>query len=139
MLHPCSPYWPTGLVRPLANVATLLLYAMGEGAVAVAGPHPDLVGRALPVAILMPHERGVTPDVVLRVGEPPSRRGAAMVMVLAHGTTECMLLEGHTLQPLGEGPLLAFLVGRSPEGLLRAVAALFPADGLGAEEPGMPI
>ena len=43
------------------------------------------------------------------------------------GITERALLEGHTLQTLGEGPLLAFPGGRAPEGLLRALEALFLA------------
>ena len=87
----------------------------------VAGPRPDLVGRVLPVAVLTPHDKGVTLDVVLRVWGPPSRRGATLEMVLVPGTTRRVLLEGHTLQPMGEGPHLAF-----PEG--RALAALFLVD-----------
>ena len=65
----------------------------------------------------------------MRVGEPPSRRGTTPEMVLALGTTRRTLLKGRTLQPLREGPLLAFLGGRAPEGLSQVLAALFPADG----------
>ena len=64
LLHQGGPYWPTGLAWPLANAATLLRYAMGEGAIAVVGPHPDLVGRVLPAADLPRHDKGVNPDVV---------------------------------------------------------------------------
>ena len=45
------------------------------------------------------------------------------------GTTERALLEGYTLQPLGEGPLLAFPAGCAPKGLVWGLAALFSADG----------
>ena len=88
--------WPLRLVM-LATVATILRYAMGDGVVMVAGPHPDMVGKALPVAILTPHDWGVTPDIVLRMGEPPSQRGVALEMVLVLGTTERTLLDGFTL------------------------------------------
>ena len=64
--------WPVGLSRPLADAGTLLCYAMGESACAVAGPRPELVGRAVPVSVLDPAERGACPDVVLSVGIPPS-------------------------------------------------------------------
>ena len=37
--------WPVGLSRPLADTGTLLRYAMGESACAVAGPRPELVLR----------------------------------------------------------------------------------------------
>ena len=43
--------WPVGLSRPLADAGTLLRYAMGESACSVAGPHPELVGRAVPVSV----------------------------------------------------------------------------------------
>ena len=64
--------WPVGLSRPLADAGTLLRYAMGESACSVAGPRPELVGCAVPVSVLDPAERGACPDVVLRVGAPPS-------------------------------------------------------------------
>ena len=60
--------WPVGLSRPLPDAGTLLRYAMGESACAVAGPRPELLGRAVPVAVLDPVERGACPDVVLKVG-----------------------------------------------------------------------
>ena len=52
--------------------------------------------------------------------------------------TSLPLLEGHTFQPMGEGPLLTFLTfpkGRALEGLPRALAALFPADEPAACKP----
>ena len=60
------------LSRPLADAGTPLRYAIGESACAVAGPHPELVGRAVPTAVLDPAERKACPDVVLRVVAPPS-------------------------------------------------------------------
>ena len=123
-------YWPTGLARPLATAATLLRYAMGEGAVAAAGPRPDLVGRVLPVSVLTPHDRGVSPDVVLRVGEPSTQRMAALEVVLVPGATERVLLEGYTLQPMGEGPLLAFPARWAP-----ALEALFTGGNQAVDEP----
>ena len=79
----------------------------------------------------------------MRVGELPPRHMAALEVVPIPGATEGALLEGHTLQPMGEGPLLAFPAGRAPEGLLRALEALFPvgdrAVGGPQEEPdGLP-
>ena len=101
----------------------------------MAGPHPDLVGRVLLVAVLTPYDKGATPDIVLRVTEPSSRHGVALEVVLVLGTTERAPLEGHTLQPICEGPLLAFLAGRAPQGLLRALEALFPMGDRAADEP----
>ena len=63
----------------------------------MAGPHPDLVGRVLPVAVLTPHDKVVTPDIVSHVGGLPSRYGAAHEVVLVPRTTERALLKGHTL------------------------------------------
>ena len=37
---------------------------MGEGVVAVASPRPNFVGRALLVAVLVPHDKGMMPDIV---------------------------------------------------------------------------
>ena len=51
------------------------------------------------------------------------------------GTIERALLKGHTLQPMGGGPPPAFPEGHAPEGLIRALAALFLADELLAGEP----
>ena len=133
LLHPGGPYWPTGLARLLANAANLVWSAMGEGIIAVAGPRPDVVGRALPAAVLTPHDWGV-PNVILRMGKLPLRQGAALEMILVPGTTRRMLLKGHTLQPLSGSQLLP-LPGRAPEGLLWALATLFQADGPGVVEP----
>ena len=69
----------------------------GEGCRRGSNPHPDLLGRVLPVAVLTPHDNGVTPHVVLRVGVPPLQYGAVPEMVLARGTTESALLEAHSL------------------------------------------
>ena len=65
-----------GLVRPQADAGTLLRYALGESTCSVAGPRLDLVGRALPVSVLDPAERGPCPDVVLSVDASPSLQGA---------------------------------------------------------------
>ena len=75
----------------------LLRYAMREGMLAVSGLRPDRVGRVLLATILAPHEKGATPDIVLRVGEPPLRHGTALELTLVPRTTECAMLEGHTL------------------------------------------
>ena len=72
-----------GLSRPLLDTGTLLRYAMGESACAVAGPRPALVGRAVPVSMLEPAACAVCPDVVLSVGAPPSLQGATPEVVLA--------------------------------------------------------
>ena len=57
LLHQAGPYRPSGLAPPLAAAATLLRYAMGEGADIVAGPCPDLVGRVLPVFVFTSDEK----------------------------------------------------------------------------------
>ena len=93
-----------GLAWPLANAATLLQYAMGEGA--VASPRPDWVGMVLPSAVLAPHNKVVSPGIIPHVGEPHAQHREVLEVVLVPGTTKQALLEGHTLQPLGEGPLL---------------------------------
>ena len=85
------------MARALANAVTLLQHAMGEGALAVAVQHLGVVGRVLPVVVLTPHDKGVSPDAVLRVGELPARHRAVLEVVLVPGTTERALLEGHTL------------------------------------------
>ena len=48
--------WPVGLSCPLVDAGTLLRYAMGESTCTVAGPRPELVGRAVPVVVLDPAE-----------------------------------------------------------------------------------
>ena len=102
----------------------------------MAGPRPDMVGKGPPVVVLTPHDKGVTPNIVW---ENHRQQGTALEMVLVPGTTERALLDGHPLQPLGESPLLAFPTGHVQEGLLWALAALFPVEGPVAGEPaGMP-
>ena len=81
--------WPVGLSRPLADTGTLLRYAMGKSACAIAGLRPELVGRAVPVLVLDPAERGACPDVVLRVGPPPSLQGTALEVVLPPPPGRC--------------------------------------------------
>ena len=98
-----------GLFRPLVDKSTLLRYAMGESACAVARRRPELVGRAVPVAVLNTAECGACPDVVLRAEAPPS-----LEVVLAPPTTSRGLFPGFTIQPLGDGPLLAFPAGAAP-------------------------
>ena len=127
--------WPVGLSRPLADVGTLLRYAMGESACAVAGPRPELVGRAVPVSVLDPAERRACPHVILSGGTPPSLRGTTPEVVLAPPATSRALFPGFTLQPLGDGPLLAFPAGAAPPGLLAALQAFFPME---AVAPGGP-
>ena len=120
--------WPLGLPRPLADAGTLLRYAMGESACSVAGPRPELEGRAVPVSVLNPADRGACPDVVLTGGALPSLRGAVPEVVLAPPTSSRALFPGSTIQPLGEGPLLAFPAGAAPPGLLEALGAFFPVE-----------
>ena len=117
-----------GLSRPLANADTLQRYAMGESACSVAGPRPELVGRAVPVSVLDPAEHGACPDVVLSVGAPPSLRGTVPEVVLAPPATSRALFPGFTLQPFGDGPLLALPAGAAPPGLLAALRAFFPVE-----------
>ena len=68
----------------------------------MAGLHLNPRGRVLPVAVLTQHDRAVTPDIVLRMGQPPWQRGTALQMVLVWGTTKRALLEGQTLKLKGE-------------------------------------
>ena len=68
------------------------------------------------MAVLTPQDKGVTPGIILRLGEPPSWHGAALEVVLVPGTSERVLLEAQTLQPMGEGPLLATLEALFPMG-----------------------
>ena len=117
-----------GLSRPLADAGTLLRYAMGESACLVAGPRPGLVGRAVPVSVLDQAECGACPNVVLSVGAPPSLQGTIPGVVLAPPATGRALFPGFTLQPLGDGPLLAFPAGAAPPGLLAALRAFFPVE-----------
>ena len=120
--------WLVGLSRPLADAGTLLRYTMGESACAVAGLRPELVGQAVPVAVLDRAERRACPDVVLRVGTPLSPLGTAPEVVLAPPATSRELFPGFTIQPLGDGALLAFPAGAAPPGLLAALKALFPVE-----------
>ena len=120
--------WPAGLSRPVADTGTLLRYAMGESACAVAGPRPELVGHAIPVSVLDPAERGACPDVVLSVGTPPSLQGATPEVVLAPLATSRALFPGFTLQPFRDGLLLAFPAGAVPPSLLAALHAFFPVE-----------
>ena len=112
----------------LADAGTLLRHAMGESACSVAGLRPELVGRAVPVSVLDPADRGACPDVVLTVGALPSLRGAVPEVVLAPPATSRALFPGSTIQPLGEGPLLAFPAVAAPPGLLEALGAFFPVE-----------
>ena len=102
IMRPGGDEWPVGLSCPLADAGTLLRYAMGESVCAVAGPRPEVVGRAVLVAVQDPQEHGASPDVVLRVGTPPLARE----VVLAPPATSRSLFPGFTIQPLGDGPLL---------------------------------
>ena len=120
--------WPVGLSRPLEDAGTLLRYALGDSACSVAGPHPELVGRAVPVSVLDRAKCGACPDVVLSVGTPPSLQGAVPEVALAPPATSRALFPGFTLQPLGDGPLLAMSAGAAPPGLLVALRAFFPVE-----------
>ena len=118
--------WPVGLFRPLADAATPLRYALGKSVCAVAGPHPELVGRAVLGAVLDLAELGACPGVVLQVEAPPSLRRSAPDVVLASPAMSRALFPCFTIQPLGDGPLLAFPAGAAPPGLLAALDAFFP-------------
>ena len=120
--------WPVGLSRPFADADTLLRYVMGESVCSAAGPRPELVGRAVPVSVLDPVERGACPDVVLHVGAPPSLQGAVPEVILATPVTSRALFPGCTLHLLGDGPLLAFPAGAAPPGLLAALGGFFPVE-----------
>ena len=113
--------WPVGLPRPLADAGTLLRYAAGESACSMAWPRPELVGRAVQVSMLDPADGGACRKVVLNVGALPTLRGAVPEVVLALPATSRAVLPGCTIQPLGEGPLLAFPAGAAPPGLLEAM------------------
>ena len=117
-----------GLSRPFADAGILLRYAMGESACSVARPRPELVGRAVPVSALDPAERGACLEVVLRVSTPPSLQGTVPEVVLAPHATNPAQIPGYTLQPLGDGPLLAFPAGAAPPGLLAALRAFSPME-----------
>ena len=128
LMRAWEPGWRVGLSRPLANAGTVLRYTLGECACSVAGPPPELVGRGVPVSVLDPAERGACPDVVFSVGAPPSLQGAVPEVVLAPPATSRALFPGFTLQPLGDGPQLAFAAGAAPPGLLAALRAFFPME-----------
>ena len=115
--------WPAGLSRPLDDAGHLLRYAICESACAIAGPCPELEGRAVPVSLLDQAERGACPDVVLRVGAPPSLQGAAPELVLA--PPAICRAQSFTIQPSGDRPLLAFPDGTGPPSLLAALQAFF--------------
>ena len=88
----------------------------GGGSRCHGGPSPDLVSRVLRATVLTPHDNGALLDMVLHMGELRARHHAVPEVVLVPQTTERMLLEGHTLQTLGEGPLLAYGRRSSPDG-----------------------
>ena len=117
-----------GLPRPFADAGTLLRYVMGESTCSLAGPRPMLVGRAIPLSVLDLAGRGACLDVVLNVGALPSLQGAVPEVVLAPPATSRALFPGCTIQPLGEGALLAFPAGAAPPGLLTALGAFFPME-----------
>ena len=120
--------WPVGLPRPFAHAGTLLRYAMGESACSVAGRRPELVGRAVPVSVLDPADRGACTDAVRNAGALPSLQGAVPEVVLAPPPTGRALFPGCTIKPLAEGPLLAFPASAAPRGLLAALCAFFPVE-----------
>ena len=97
LMCPGGDEWPVGLSHLLADAGTLFCYAMGESVCGVAGPRPELVGRAVVVAVQDPQERGAGPDVVLRVGAPPSLQGEAREVVLAPPATSGSLFLSFTI------------------------------------------
>ena len=117
-----------GLSRPLADTGPLLRYAMGKSPCAVAGPHPEQVGRAVTVSVLDPAERGARPSVVLSLGTPPCLQATTPDVVMAPPATSRAPFPGFTLQPLGDGLVLAFQAGTAPPGLLVALRAFFPVE-----------
>ena len=120
--------WPVRLSHPFAHAGTLPRYAMGESVCWVAGQRLELVGRAVPVSVMDPAERGACPGVVLSVGAQPSSQDAVPEVLLALPTCSRALFPGCTLQPLGEGPLVAFPSGAAPPGHLTAPGAFFPME-----------
>ena len=46
-------------------------------------------------------------------------------MAVVPGSLECALYEGHEVKPRGKGLLTVHMADRAPEGLLRALEALF--------------
>ena len=116
-----------GLFRPLVDAGTVLRYAIGESACSVLGPPPEPVGRAVPVSVLDLDlaERGACLEVVLTVAAPSSLQGTIPEVVLASPATSRALFPGFTLRPPGDGPMLAFLAGAAPPGLLAALRTFF--------------
>ena len=114
--------------HPLADAGTLLRYAMGESACSVAGPRHELVGRTVAVSVWDPAEHGWCPDLVPSFSAPLSLWGTIPEVVLAPPATSRALFPGFTLQPLGDGPPLAFVAGAAPPGLLAALQAFFPVE-----------
>ena len=117
--------WLVGLSHPLTDPGTLLRYAMGESVCTVAGPHPELVGRAVPLAMLALVEPGSCLSAVPRAGAALSLHGFAPEVVLAAPTTSLMWFPGFIIQPFGKGPLMAFLGVAALPGLLAALDAFF--------------
>ena len=68
------------------------------------------------------------PDVVITVGALPSLRGAVREVVLAPTVTSLAVFPGSIIQPLGQGPPLAFPAGAALPGLLEALGAFFPME-----------
>ena len=69
------------------------------------------------MSMLDPAEHGACLDVVLSIGAPPSLQRATPKVLLAPPATCRALFRGFTIQPLGDGPRLAFPLGAAPPGL----------------------
>ena len=117
-----------GLSCPHADTGVLLRYTMGESVCTVAGLRPELVGQAVPVAVVDPAERGACLSVVLRVGAPPSLQGSTPEVILTPPASAWVLVAGYTIQTLRDGPLPVFLLAAAPPDLLGALDAFFPVE-----------
>ena len=126
LMRPSGDEWPVGLSRPPADTGTMMRYAMGESMCELAGLRPELLGYAVPVPVQDSQEHSASPDVVLRVGAPPSLQGQAREVLLAPPATSRLLFVGFTFHPLWDRPVLAYPAAVAPEGLLRALGAFLP-------------
>ena len=122
---------------------------VGRGVRVAGGPVPPPRGRGHPATLRDGRVRVLGGRTAPTVGGPRSPRVRARLsgtrgaprcgpqcrrptavpeVVLAPPATSWALFPGFTLQPLGDGPLLAFPAGAAPPGLLAALRAFFPVE-----------